>query len=554
MEGIPSPPAGLSSLPPELGDYIASFLTNRDIKSLRLKSSSVCRIVALRLERVFIGANPRNIQVAYEVANHETFRTRVQEIIWDGTYLDWEGSTICESSTVPSSQLDWYIQSCRNSIALLGTTERWPGDVARMRQLAAAMGPVESIEIYKELLRGQSSVLESGADIKAFEYALNRFTSLRRVTISNKTHGRLFMPVYQTPMIRSFPYGFVHALPRPFLAPCFQNNKERKTWVTRGVRNTLRALAKHGKHNVSEFIIDEEMVFGIGLNDETTLADLYSLVQRPGFRRLHLHNRHPIQAYKLLEKARTLHSLRFRLVDYDPSHRWDAWAAQASDRVPVQMNTYLEFPMPLSQSLQKLAITGYGVDADSLATALAPLASLRSLELRSVSFYHWIHGRSGMRVMRSRNARDFLYALRDKTDWRSRPLRPKVTIIFSQDVSCFVGKLLKIDSEVNKFLYEDGENPFLPVQQSHEYPPWHNIVRMCSGKGVWIDELDPECERPNYDDDKTLEPRLLERRLHREQNLSIYELRRPDSWRDGPWGPRTCPTLEEQGINPDCGG
>ncbi|UZP37209.1 hypothetical protein NXS19_005025 [Fusarium pseudograminearum] len=526
MEGIPSPPAGLSSLPPELGDYIASFLTNRDIKSLRLTSSSVCRIVALRLERVFIGANPRNIQVAYEVANHETFRTRVQEIIWDGTYLDWEGSTICESSTVPSSQLDWYIQSCRNSIALLGTTERWPGDVARMRQLAAAMGPVESIEIYKELLRGQSSVLESGADIKAFEYALNRFTSLRRVTISNKTHGRLFMPVYQTPMIRSFPYGFVHALPRPFLAPCFQNNKERKTWVTRGVRNTLRALAKHGKHNVSEFIIDEEMVFGIGLNDETTLADLYSLVQRPGFRRLHLHNRHPIQAYKLLEKARTLHSLRFRLVDYDPSHRWDAWAAQASDRVPVQMNTYLEFPMPLSQSLQKLAITGYGVDADSL----AGLGSFSFPSLPGVAFC-------------------FLLPLDT-----CRPLRPKVTIIFSQDVSCFAGKLLKIDSEVNKFLYEDGENPFLPVQQSHEYPPWHNIVRMCSGKGVWIDELDPECERPNYDDDKTLEPRLLERRLHREQNLSIYELRRPDSWRDGPWGPRTCPTLEEQGINPDCGG
>ncbi|QPC69589.1 hypothetical protein HYE68_000341 [Fusarium pseudograminearum] len=560
MEGIPSPPAGLSSLPPELGDYIASFLTNRDIKSLRLTSSSVCRIVTLRLQRVFIGANPRNIQVAYEVANHETFRTRVQEIIWDGTYLGWDGSTIWENSTVTSSQLDWYTQSCRNSIALLGTTERWPGDVARMRQLAAAMGPVESIEIYKELLRGQNSVLESGADIKAFEYTLNRFTSLRRVTISNKTHGRLFMPVYQTPMIRSFPYGFVYTLPRLILdLSVLPKDKTRKTMDIRSVRSTLRALAKHGKHNVSEFILDDEMRFSIGLDDKTTLADLYSLVQRPGFRRLHLRNMYPIQAYKLLEKAENLQSLYFRVSDYDPSHRWDFSAAQASGGVAVQMNTYLEFPMPLSQSLQNLAITGYGVDADSLATALAPLAYLRSLELRSVSFYHWIHCRSGMRVMRSRNARDFLYALRDKTDWRSRPLRPKVTIIIKQDVSCFTGKLLKIDSEVNKFLYKDGENPFLPVQQSHEYPPWHNIVKMCSGKGVWIDELDPECERPNYDDDKTLERcllerRPLERRLHHEQNLSIYEFRRPDSWRDGPWGPRTCPTLEEQGINPDCGG
>lgn len=174
MEGVPSPPAGLSSLPPELGDYIASFLTNRDIKSLRLTSSSVCRTVTLRLERVFIGANPRNIQVAYEVANHETFRKRVKEIIWDETYFNRESVAMRDYS-----KNDWYTRLCRDEIGRLAMSKGRPGDAARMRQLAAAMGPVESIEVYKELLRGQSSVLESGADVKAFEYALNRFTSLR---------------------------------------------------------------------------------------------------------------------------------------------------------------------------------------------------------------------------------------------------------------------------------------------------------------------------------------------------------------------------------------
>ncbi|KAK6710171.1 hypothetical protein SNK05_004648 [Fusarium graminearum] len=341
MEGMPSPPAGLSSLPPELGDYIASFLTNRDIKSLRLTSSSVCRIVTLRLERVFIGANPRNIQVAYEVANHETFRKRVKEIIWDETYFNRESVAMRDYS-----KNDWYTHLCRDEIGRLAMSKGRPGDAARMCQLAAAMGSVESIEVYKELLRGQSSVLESGADVKAFEYALDRFTSLRRVTISTKTHGRLFMPIYQTPMIRSFPYGFVYPFPRPVIQGSyfFRNNE---TIERRGVYSTLRALAKHGKHNVSEFIIDDEMRYRLGrsdgTDDKTALADLRSLVQRPGFHRLHLHNKHPIQMYKVLEKAENLQSLCFQVEDYDPSHRWNPSAAQASDGVAAQMNISLNF-------------------------------------------------------------------------------------------------------------------------------------------------------------------------------------------------------------------
>lgn len=316
--------------------------------------------------------------------------------------------------------------------------------------------------------------------------------------------------------------------------------------------STLRALAKHGKHNVSEFIIDDEMRYRLGrsdgTDDKTALADLRSLVQRPGFHRLHLHNKHPIQMYKVLEKAENLQSLRFQVEDYDPSHRWNHSAVQASDGVAAQMNIYLEFPMPLSQSLQNLAIKGVRVDADSLAAALAPLASLRSLELRSVFFYHRIRDGSLVGVGCSQNARDFLYALRDKTDWRSRPLRPKVTILFSEMLRSPI-QILKIDSQVNEFLYEDGENPFSPTEYCRDimFHEMSYIIWMRSGKGFWIDKLDPEYERPNYDEN------ILER-LHREQNFSIRELRRPNSWGDGPSGPQTCPTLEEQGIDPDCGG
>lgn len=77
----------LLQLPPEVSTTIPPYLTNRDIKSLRLTCEALCAISPLRLDRVFLSANPRNIEVLRAVADHQVFRERVVEIIWDDARL-----------------------------------------------------------------------------------------------------------------------------------------------------------------------------------------------------------------------------------------------------------------------------------------------------------------------------------------------------------------------------------------------------------------------------------------------------------------------------------
>jgi hypothetical protein len=70
-------------LPVELWSAILSHLPNRDIKTLRLVSKQSCNSVELRLQRVFLSANPLNIKVFRAIADHEKFRHKITEIIWD---------------------------------------------------------------------------------------------------------------------------------------------------------------------------------------------------------------------------------------------------------------------------------------------------------------------------------------------------------------------------------------------------------------------------------------------------------------------------------------
>jgi hypothetical protein len=78
-----SPP----TLPLELWDCIESHLSNADIKSLRLACKQFNNTVFLRLNRVFLSANPVNIEVFRNIASHDKFRHQVNEIIWDEARL-----------------------------------------------------------------------------------------------------------------------------------------------------------------------------------------------------------------------------------------------------------------------------------------------------------------------------------------------------------------------------------------------------------------------------------------------------------------------------------
>ncbi|KAG6979257.1 hypothetical protein FocnCong_v010249 [Fusarium oxysporum f. sp. conglutinans] len=73
--------------PSELVGAICSLLPNSDIKNLRLTSRYLNDKSRLRLNRLFISPNERNLDVLRAVANHPTFRLGVEEIIWDDATL-----------------------------------------------------------------------------------------------------------------------------------------------------------------------------------------------------------------------------------------------------------------------------------------------------------------------------------------------------------------------------------------------------------------------------------------------------------------------------------
>jgi hypothetical protein len=75
-------------LPNELLDSILSQLSGNYVKNLRLTSRAAARAVPLHLDRVFLSANPRDIEVFRAVADHDTFRSGVKEIIWDIALLE----------------------------------------------------------------------------------------------------------------------------------------------------------------------------------------------------------------------------------------------------------------------------------------------------------------------------------------------------------------------------------------------------------------------------------------------------------------------------------
>lgn len=83
----------------------------------------------------------------------------------------------------------------------------------------------EAWEYYQGLLQQQRDVLDSKAHIDALEKHIGSFPALERITITAATHGRLYNPLYETPMIRAFPRGFNHYIPRgwPIIRRVFPN-------------------------------------------------------------------------------------------------------------------------------------------------------------------------------------------------------------------------------------------------------------------------------------------------------------------------------------------
>lgn len=510
QEGDISPSFTFCALPNEIVGAICSQLPNGDIKSLRLACRYLKDISHLRFDRVFISANPCNIEVLLAIANHEVFRHSVKEIIWDDAILKdfpryreftWEGVVY----KTPIQGYDWpcgysadehdpddiaanedqewiprgFTRQCKESLfdieSRLIAKNRYQGDNEQQRQIDNLMRSRDSLAYWRILLEQQKEVLESGADEAAFRYAVQRFPRLSKVTVTPVTHGLLFMPFYQTPMIRAFPPGFVYPIPhgwwsnenhdgRDGYPEGWENEKERKQW--RGLCIVLKVLADYAETlQVSELALDShKLPTGIDYTFfKTPNADydnLCKIVEQPGFKSIALpiitgyvsdYNPDDFEFYRhgrisgLLARAPDLESFIYQ-TDYGHEP-----GAAEDEEMFVSLSDIFPIDMWSTGKLKHFGLHGILVAQDDLVSFLAKLAStVQSVDL---SFLAMVDGN---------DYAGLLTDIRDKLDWRRRPKsqRIQVTISVTSVNVPHKGRYINLDKEVQEYTYGDGPSPF----------------------------------------------------------------------------------------------
>ncbi|WZH42015.1 F-box domain-containing protein [Fusarium acuminatum] len=488
-------PVILPQLPNELLEAVFALLDGDDVKNLRATCSAMAEVIPLSFDRVFISANSLNLKVFRAIADDETIRHQVTEIVWDDARLstgpelgeermEYEEDGVDPDDAVTDNGCPFWFEKGRSDYGN-------PGTFILPDYL---MGIKESWAYYEPLLEDQRQVLATDADIEAFKYGLQRFPSLKRVTITPSAHGRIRNPLYKTPMIRAFPRGFDYPVPTgwPSYATELPGPVDVLPWVSeddspcqemygpdctveayrakwRGYRVVIRALAEHDDHHITELYIGGNEVES-GLNcrifDQRCVEydDLVTLLARPGFRYLNLDlftgllEREDWESYKsgllhdALAQAKDLEHICFRStmeITGGSSEQLD-WEKIENYVFPLRTI----FPVDQWPRLRHFGISHMLVQLDDLMELLSALPrTLRSVELSNLAWGSLTH-----------RTRELLPSMRDVLDWRSRPVeeRPKVHMIVS-GAACGDGDkdgwYVEIDDLVYSFLYGEGKNP-----------------------------------------------------------------------------------------------
>jgi hypothetical protein len=512
------------ALPSELVGVICGLLSNSDIKSLRLTCRYLRDKSPLRFDRVFISANPRNIEVLLSISNHDVFRHRVKEIVWDDAVL----KSIPDNSDGPcgysadendpddyaaNEDKEWisrdFVRICKESIFLtksrLIEKNKYQGENEQQRQFDKLMPSRDSLTYWNFLLQQQEEVIESGADETAFRYAVQRFPRLNKVTITPATHGFLFMPLYQTPMIRAFPSGFVYPIPRGWPSDehlgydrpdgypeGWENDEERKQW--RGFCIVSRVLADYAEIlQVSELAIDShKLPTGIDCTffekPNAEYDNLCKIVEQPGFNSITLSlitgyvadfDAEDWDFYRdgrissLLARAPDLEKFIFQ-TDYSNS--------SGDNSMQDFVSLFDIFPIDKWSTgmLKHFGLFGMQVTQDNLISFLAKLPStLQSVELSFLS------------MLEGDDYAGLLTDIRDKLGWRHRPRGQRIQVSISVTTVNipYDGRYICLDKEVQEYIYGDGPSPFHFAEGfSESFVPF--------GTGIVQDEFDPSFKMP----------------------------------------------------------
>ncbi|KAG8668261.1 hypothetical protein FPOAC2_07551 [Fusarium poae] len=501
-------------LPNELTNIIFNLLPNRDIKNLRLTCHCLNQRAPLRFNRVFVSANPLNIEVFLAIAHHDTFRHQVKELIWDdATFQSLQTSTDDYDDDFGSEEEgsgdhdyqgdSWFSRRCRQAIGdHMSRLDIIYGNEQRRSLLPSR----ESLSYYERLFEEQAPVLESRADEEAVRYVLqkSRFPNLMKVTVTPAAHGFLFSPLYETPMIRAFPPGFVYPIPRgwtyaidiysPGDAEPWDHEEEKKKW--RGVQIMSRLLADQDiPCSLPELSFDNhQLPTGINHyvfdqpNDE--YDNLCRILERPGFKRITLSvlmgwlSDQDAQDWDFLKKGRIrnalakasdLEEITFQ-TDYPLEEH--CWESPAVDTVSL----FDIFPIDQwsTGGLKHFGLSGMQVTQEELLSVIEKLSpTLQSIELSFLSFIEGTGNHAGI-----------LADIRDKLEWRHRPVNQRIRLRMLVRINQEIGRYTCLDKEINDYLYGDGPPPF-GVDASGG--SWAMIL---PGAGMEYDEFDTDYVKP----------------------------------------------------------
>lgn len=471
---------------------VRSFLTNRDVKSLRLTCKYLNNTVPLSFSRVFLSANPLDIEVFRAVADHPTLRHQIKEIIWDDARFvsepwslwtelaDYDQEMLTEWSDHHEAPF-WFVYRCRENIISMrarktSDIER-PAHASLERQLKALLPIKQCYDHYTKLKKLQDEVLKSGADKYAFVYGLNRFPQLTKVAVTPAAHGWLFCPLYETPFIRAFPYGFNYPIPRgwptpwpmspEYPAPCswtLENARNvpntllspehrtadesyKELW--RGVRTVLKCLSQCD-HHVSELRFDADKL-NTGVHHEmfTRPCEEYDhfmlLLKRPGLRRFDLTlfiDEQGLQSFATgdfrlaLQQAKDLTHINISTTLVIESHYFGH--REHNGFLPLQkILPFDQWPKLAHFGITRLEIT----PSDLLETLSKLPQTVQSIELNRLRFYgqgtfdDW---RKSENLERFGMFHGLLEEIRQKLKWheRDRSERPSLVMIADECHPC----------------------------------------------------------------------------------------------------------------------
>ncbi|CAJ2502930.1 Uu.00g103240.m01.CDS01 [Anthostomella pinea] len=435
----------LVRIPLELFTAVASYLPNCAIKNLRLTCRLIHDRAPLRLNRVFLSPNPRNVEVFRAIADHDGYRTDIVEIIWDDTQL----------------MLNVMDLQCGHPCV---TESNHPDLTATKQRLNAQLPLATSWNYYQGLLKQQEE----------------RFPALKRITITPAAHGMLYLPTYETPMIRAFQAGFNYPIPRgwpiserqesfPFMSE-WAIKPEKDIW--RGFNIITSELATTNRdHGITELILDvnhlfTSLNFHIFEEPNTEYNNLVTILRRLGFSRFDLALLSEGQQDEGWSSFRSGYLKRALSEASDIQHfSLQSHVDHFSFHQPCSLDNFVPLrtilPVERWHKLRHFGLVHYLVKQDDLLSLLAALPrSVRSVELGFLTFLGG--GNRNYRVHGDGSWRDLCDDMHNNLDWRDRAVgeRPTVTVLCEHNALVIPWRYIWIRTAISEFLYGDAKNPF----------------------------------------------------------------------------------------------